>query len=192
MPSNKLDIPTQWDFSSFTQGWSVHKPDTQILSLDQDLIDDNDRFLHFMAANALHRTPPLGLFRSFVLEKHGSEEKSLDLKKRGVVPIIDLARVYALASGVNQINTQERLQAAHQNKALSKAGLMDLSDAFEFLSFVRLSHQARQIKSHKKADNYLPPVELSSLERRHLKATFDIIRTYQNVLASHYQTGLIG
>jgi len=156
------------------------------------LIRDNDRFLNFMAANALHRTPPLGLFRSFVLEKHGSEEKALDMKKRGVVPITDLARVYALTAGVDQINTQERLKAAKEKATLSKSGFMDLWDAFEFLSFVRISHQARQIKANKKADNYLPPEELSSLERRHLKDAFDIIRTYQSAMASHYQTSHIG
>ncbi|MCP3673219.1 MAG: cyclic nucleotide-binding/CBS domain-containing protein [Gammaproteobacteria bacterium] len=157
-----------------------------------NLIKDNDRFLNFLAANALHRTPPLGLFRSFVLEKHGSEEKSLDMKKRGVTPITDLARVYALTAGVDQINTQERLKAANNRETLSKSGLMDLWDAFEFLSTVRISHQARQIKANLSADNYLPPEELSSLERRHLKDAFEIIRTYQNAMASRYQTTHIG
>jgi len=158
----------------------------------RDLIKENKRFLNFMAANALHRTPPLGLFRKFVLEKHGTEEKSLDTKKRGVVPITDLARVYALSSAIKQINTQDRLIAAYKKGALSKSGVMDLEDAFEFLSMVRINHQAKQIKRGIKADNYLPPEELSSLERRHLKDTFEIIRTYQNAMASQYQTGHIG
>ncbi len=164
----------------------------EVAQYTRTLIKDNDRFLNFMAANALHRTPPLGLFRSFVLEKHGSEEKSLDMKKRGVTPITDLARVYALTAGVDQINTQERLKAANKKETLSKSGLMDLWDAFEFLSTVRISHQARQIKANHSADNYLPPEELSSLERRHLKDAFDIIRTYQSAMASRYQTSHIG
>jgi len=173
----------------------IHGDDSLLSNINQytfELIAENERFLNFMAANALHHTPPLGLFRSFVLEKHGSEEKALDMKKRGVVPITDLARVYALASGVQEINTQERLQAAFENHALSKSGFMDLSDAFEFLSMVRLNHQSLQIKSMKQADNYLPPEELSSLERRHLKDVFEIIRTYQSSLASQYQTARIG
>ena len=76
------------------------------------------------------------------------------MKKRGVTPITDLARVYALTAGVDQINTQERLKAANKKDTLSKSGLMDLSDAFEFLSTVRISHQARQIKANQQADNY--------------------------------------
>jgi len=172
----------------------IHGDNSLLNKINQythELIAENERFLNFMAANALHHTPPLGLFRSFVLEKHGSEEKALDMKKRGVVPITDLARVYALASGVTQINTEERLQAAYKKRALSKSGFMDLSDAFEFLSDVRLNHQSLQISSGKKVNNYVPPEELSSLERRHLKDTFEIIRTYQSALASQYQTGRI-
>ncbi|MCP4411554.1 MAG: cyclic nucleotide-binding/CBS domain-containing protein [Gammaproteobacteria bacterium] len=173
----------------------IHGDNNLLVKINQytfELIAENERFLHFMAANALHNTPPLGLFRNFVLEKHGSEEKALDMKKRGVVPITDLARVYALASGVTQINTQERLQASNKNHALSKSGYMDLSDAFEFLSSVRLNHQSLQISNGKKANNYLPPEELSSLERRHLKDTFEIIRTYQSALSTQYQTASIG
>jgi CBS domain-containing protein len=158
----------------------------------REFVVENPSFLNFMASNALQHTPPLGLFRSFVLEKHGSEEKALNMKKRGVVPITDLARVYALSCGAHPINTQERLQIAFQKEALSKSGVMDLNDAFEFLSQIRLTHQARQIENGIDADNYLPPEELSSLERRHLKDAFEIIRTYQKALASSYQTGFIG
>lgn len=157
-----------------------------------DLIVHNNKFLNFMAANALHHTPPLGLFRNFVLEHHGSEEKSLNMKKRGVVPITDLARVYALSCGALPINTQSRLQVACQEGALSQSGYMDLNDAFEFLSSIRLSHQAMQIQRGQEADNYLLPDELSSLERRHLKDTFAIIRTYQNAMEASYQSGILG
>ncbi|MCW8879227.1 MAG: DUF294 nucleotidyltransferase-like domain-containing protein [Kangiellaceae bacterium] len=153
------------------------------------LVESNEMFLNYMAANALQHTPPLGLFRSFVLEDHGSEEKALNMKKRGVVPITDLARVYALACSAYPINTLDRLNAAHQAGTLSQAGLKDLRDAFEFLSDIRLQHQANQIRTGTSPDNYLPPEELSSLERRHLKDTFELIRTYQSALSARYQTG---
>jgi len=163
----------------------------QLNDMVKELIAENKMFLNYMAANALQHTPPLGLFRSFVLEKYGSEEKTLNLKKRGVVPITDLARVYALSSGIRPINTEERLKAAYEAGALSKTGYMDLLDAFEFLSIVRINHQANQIQQGKEADNFLPPNELSSLERRHLKDTFEVIRTYQNAMESSYQAGIL-
>ncbi|MBV1910593.1 MAG: CBS domain-containing protein, partial [Kangiellaceae bacterium] len=164
---------------------------TELNDLVKELVNENHMFLNYMAANALQNSPPLGIFRNFVLEKYGSEEKTLDLKKRGVVPITDLARVYALSAGITDINTQERLKACCVVGELSKSGYMDLIDAFEFLSMVRIKHQAKQINHSVEPNNYLPPDELSSLEKRHLKDTFEVIRTYQNALELSYQAGML-
>ncbi len=142
----------------------------------------SDLFINLMVENALHYRPPLGLFRHFVLEKTGAEQKALNMKKRGVVPIIDLARVYALKAGSHAINTQERLDAAAEAGVLSQEGRADLKDAFEFISTVRLKHQAKQIENGKVADNHVPPEELSSLERRHLKDSFETVSTLQTAL----------
>jgi len=152
----------------------------------------NTIFLSYMAANALHYRPPLGLFRKFVLEKTGAEEKALNMKRRGVVPITDLARVYALSAGVRRLHTQDRLQAASEGGKLSVEGMKDLRDAFEFIASVRLQHQALQIEQGQKPDNYVPPEELSSLEKRHLKDAFEVVRTMQEAMAVRYQTGRLG
>jgi CBS domain-containing protein len=147
-------------------------------------------FQAFMASNALSHRPPLGFFRGFVLdkEKDGSDEKGMDMKKRGVVPVIDLARVFALAGGLAPINTWERLDAiAEEGVLLSPPVVNDLRDAFEFISMVRLQHQAKQIEKGQSPNNYVPPEELSALERRHLKDAFEVIATTQTIMASRYQ-----
>ena len=151
----------------------------------------NTIFLAHMASNALQFHPPLGLFRRFVLEKGGIEEKALNMKKRGVVPIADLARVYALAAGVSALNTQDRLEAAADAGTLSPSGKADLLDAFEFIGIVRLEHQAAQIEAGKAADNFVSPEQLSSLERRHLKDAFEVVRTIQASMLQTFQAGSI-
>ncbi len=158
----------------------------------KNLIMNNSRFLNFMALNALKNTPPIGLFRSFVLEENGSKEKTLNLKKRGLTPITDLARVYALSCDLHVINTQERLRKSCQKQALSKEGLNDLNDVFEFLSFIRLTNQVNQIEKGLLANNNLSPGTLSSLERRHLKDSFELIKTYQSAMTNSYQSGILG
>ena len=154
-----------------------------------EMITKNKLFITYMAANAQQNTPPLGIFRRFVLEKHGEEDKSLNMKKRGIMPCTDMARVFALDAGINQINTRERLKQAHECKIISKEAKNDLLDAFDFLCLIRLKHQAGQIKQGKEANNHVSPEELSSLERRHLKDAFEIIRTYQDVLSNRYTQG---
>lgn len=152
----------------------------------------NSIFLAHMAANALHYQPPLGFFRNLVLEKSGEHAQTLNMKKRGVVPITDLARVYALSAGLAEINTQDRLQAAYKARILSQEGMMDLLDAYEFIGFLRLQHQANQVTRGETLDNYIHPSHLSSLERRHLKDAFEVVSTLQSSLAHSHHLGIMG
>ena len=147
----------------------------------------NRIFIAYMAANALKHRPPLGFFRSFVLIHGGEHDHTLDLKSRGTVPVVDLARVHALSAGIPQINTIERLQTGGEVQALSRDGAANLIDALELIGTLRMRHQARQIRSGQKADNYLSPDELSSPERDHLKDAFSLINTMQESLGQRHQ-----
>jgi CBS domain-containing protein len=152
----------------------------------------NRIFLAFMTANALTHQPPLGFFRNFVLIRDNEHNRTLDLKHSGVVPIIDLARIYSLAQGVASVNTRDRLAACAGAGELSAGGAADLRDALEFISSVRLQHQARQIKEGLKPDNFVSPRVLSHFERNHLKDAFGVVRTMQSALAQRFQTGRLG
>ena len=149
----------------------------------------NRIFIAYMAANALKHRPPLGFFRNFVLIHGGDHDHTFDIKHRGTVPIIDLARVYALSGGIDDTNTLDRLRAAAGTDALSREGSANLIDAAEFIGTLRMRHQARQLRSGEKADNFLSPDELSPLERGHLKDAFILINTMQESLGQRYQAG---
>lgn len=144
-------------------------------------------FMRHLTTNALNFSPPLGIFRHFVLEKTGAEEKALNLKKRGVTPIIELARTYALASGEGTLNTQSRINAAiHHGKISAQAGA-DLIAAFAFINSVRLQHQAKQIAASQSPDNFISPASLSSLERKYLKDAFFVVANMQKFLNMQFQ-----
>lgn len=164
------------------------KLQSEILNRTQD----NGIFLAYMAANAMQHRPPLGFFRSFVLEHGGDHDDTLDLKHRGIVPITDLARVMALAQGVTSVNTEERLEAVSGTPAMSEEMSENLQDALEFIASLRIRHQADQIRSGQDADNYLNPDHLSQLERDHLKDAFKIIQTMQESMVKRYQAERLG
>lgn len=149
----------------------------------------NRIFIAYLAANALKHRPPLGFFRNFVLIHGGEHDHTFDIKHRGIVPIIDLARVYALSAGLDEINTLERLRAAADTSAVSQEGAANLVDAAEFIGTLRLRHQAGQLRRGEKADNFLSPDSLSPLERGHLKDAFLLINTMQESIGQRYQTG---
>lgn len=148
---------------------------------------ENKIFIAYMASNALTHRPPLGFFRSFVLVRDGKHDDTLDIKHRGIVPITDIARVFALSKGLPETNTTDRLRAAAKTTAVSRDMSDNLIDALEFIASLRISHQAEQINRGEKADNYLPPGELSELERQHLKTSFKVIQEMQNTLEHRYQ-----
>lgn len=146
----------------------------------------NTLFLGHLAANALKNRPPLGLFGGITLIKEGENAHTLDLKTRGVTPIVDLARLFALAAGLPAVNTAERLARAGEVGSLSPGAARDLQDALAFLSRVRISHQARQIGSEQAPDNFLRLSELSDFERAHMKQAFALVQQVQNVLRQRY------
>ena len=142
----------------------------------------NSIFVAHMIHNSLKHTPPLSLFRNFALIRSGEHKNMLDLKLSGVVPVVDLGRVYALQGASEAVNTSDRLEAARDTGVLSKSGAHDLMDAYELIAETRLRHQAEQISAGKEPDNFMAPGQLSDLERSHLRDAFMVIKTMQSYL----------
>jgi CBS domain-containing protein len=146
----------------------------------------NTLFIAHMVSNALKHKPPVGFFRTFVLIHDGEHDNTFDIKHRGIVPITDIGRVLALAEGINKVNTAERIEALGHTKSMSRGMSVNLLDALEFIANLRIKHQAMQIRKSEPADNFLPPDDLSSLERKHLKDAFSIIKEAQESLEKRY------
>jgi len=147
----------------------------------------NTIFLAHMVGNALLRQPPLGMFNGISTIRSGEHKGTIDLKHHGVVPIVDLARVSALANGDKDINTQDRLTAAAAGGGLSERTARDLQDALEFLAFLRIQHQARQMAAGQTPDNHINPDDLSNFERHQLKDAFLVVQTVQSVMGQRYR-----
>ncbi|ENL1287330.1 cyclic nucleotide-binding/CBS domain-containing protein [Vibrio parahaemolyticus] len=147
----------------------------------------NNRFLACMAYNAIRRTPPLGFFKDFVMEKDGRHRNSINLKRRGTAPLADLIRVHALAIGSRSQNSFDRLDDINDAGILPKGRGMDLRDAMELIYMVRIRHQALDIENGDEPDNNIEPENMSDFERRNLKAAFQILSNAQNFIKFRYQ-----
>jgi CBS domain-containing protein len=159
------------------------------VSLFEDLQEEtlaraakNSIFVAHMVSNALKHTPPLGLLRGFATIRSGEHKNRLDLKHNGVVPVVDLARVYALQGRLTPVNTRARLEAAIAGGVLSKAGGQDLLDAYDLIAETRLEHQAALVKAGGRPDNFLAPADLSDFERSHLRDAFVVVKSLQSAV----------
>lgn len=151
----------------------------------------NTTFLAALTWNALKHTPPLGFFRRFVLERSGEHREELDLKYRGIIPLVDLVRVHALANGLPAVSTQERIQALVELGAFTEQVGRNLLDAQEVVALLRFEHQSAQISAGIEPDNYLNPHQLTALKREQLREAFRAIHDAQRVLALHYTQGIV-
>ncbi|MFH4569986.1 DUF294 nucleotidyltransferase-like domain-containing protein [Vibrio diabolicus] len=147
----------------------------------------NNHFLACMAYNAIRRTPPLGFFKDFVMEKDGRHRNSINLKRRGTAPLADLIRVHSLAIGSRSQNSFDRLDDINDAGILPKGRGMDLRDAMELIYMVRIRHQALDIENGDEPDNNIEPENMSEFERRNLKAAFQILSNAQNFIKFRYQ-----
>ena len=146
----------------------------------------NELFLALMAKNAMTWQPPLGLFRQFVVERGGEHNHELDLKHRGIMPIVEIARIRSLAAGVVRIGTRNRLRAAGEAGELNAADADNLIDALDFIEQLRIDNQSAQMRRGEAPDNYVDPATLSRLHRQNLKAAFSQVRTSQQALLNRF------
>ena len=150
----------------------------------------NSIFLAALAASALDNRPPLGIFRRFVVERNGEHRDSLDIKKRGALPVTEIARLHALARGVAAVNTEARLKALASERFMSLLDSRNLMDALHCVQRVRMRHQCEQVLAGAVPDNYINPRKLPRLAREQLRDAFTIIDEAQGALRQTYRAGL--
>jgi CBS domain-containing protein len=150
----------------------------------------NSIFVAHMISNSLKHQPPLGLLRGFATIRSGEHKNQLDMKHNGVVPIVDLGRIYALQGQLTEVNTRARLEAAEHSGVLSSSGARDLLDAYDLIAETRLLHQAERVKNGLAPDNYLLPAELSDFERSHLRDAFVVVKSLQSAIG--HGRGMLG
>jgi CBS domain-containing protein len=146
------------------------------------------RFLKRMSDNALRNGPPRGLAASALGSwLPGAQDEVLDLKLHGTMPLVDGARLLALAHGVEATGTDARLKALAAAEVICADEQSDWAGAFEFFQTLRLRSQHQNGQS---ADalpaNCVRMSELSAIEQRGLRESWRQMRRMQQRLALDY------
>jgi CBS domain-containing protein len=142
----------------------------------------NQIFVAHMISNSMLHSPPLTFLRGISTQRSGEHRHTIDLKLNGVIPIVDLGRLYALRGRLTPVNTRERLLAAEAAGVISSSGGRDLVAAYDVIATMRLEHQARCITDGDTASNFLNPKDLSDFERGHLREAFLVVKTMQSAI----------
>ena len=147
-------------------------------------------FKSILALVATTHKPPIGFFRSLVLERSGEHKNQLDIKTYGSGPIVNAARVFALNAGIEHTNTPDRLEALATSAADEGTLFRDLQEAFEFLTLLRLECQLKQLREGQPLSNFIAPDALTHLQRSLLKEAFRTVARVQNLLEDRFRTAI--
>jgi CBS domain-containing protein len=143
----------------------------------------NPRFLHQMAANALNNRPPLGTFRRFSPDKDGM----INLKLNGATPFVDAARIFSLAHGIDEVNTERRLRAALPALRVPPREAEAWIASYYHIQGLRLRRQAECLQRGVAPDNRVSPYELNEFDQRTLIGALEQARAIQARLAADYR-----
>ncbi len=154
-------------------------------SLNQQ-ITKSEIFLFHLARQSMETRAPLSFFKNFIVERDGEHKNRLDIKKQGLTPFVNFARVLALKFGIKETNTLARLKALMDGEHIQGELWTAACEAYELQMQQRLVHQLRQIEAGILPDNYIDPADLSDLERRMLKDAFTVIERLYSVLDRMY------
>lgn len=141
-------------------------------------------FLRALVGNTLDWESPLNWWQGFRYDKDKAHPHTIDLKMHGSRPFVDAARIYALAHGVPDTNTVERLRAAAAGIGMQTHETAALIDAFHHIQRLRLEHQAGGDAGE--APNRIDPDKLHELDRLILKESLKQARSLQQRLARSY------
>jgi CBS domain-containing protein len=150
---------------------------------------ERPRLLRLMQRFALAHRPPTGFFRDFVVEHDGAHKGQLDIKRGGLLPVVDLARVAAMAAGVAGATTLQRLEAAAAAGTLDAGDVAVLHDAFELFSELRMEHQVAELRAGERPDDHIDVTQLTRLTRSYLKEALRAVARIQRGLATSLSLG---
>lgn len=143
-------------------------------------------FFRYLAENSLYPKPPLGFFRSFIVESEGEHRDAFDIKG-SMTPIVNFVRIYALKNGIEETNTPERLNQLFLKNVLSWKDYHDLEQSYSYLMQLRFVRQiTAMIRENAKPDNYINPKTLSRIEQTMLREIFKNIERFQAKMSADF------
>jgi len=183
-PENLLSSSIYFDFRVI---WGEPAQAEKLFDGVLHKVSTNTLFQRMLAQNALVLRPPIGRFRDFVVARSGSEKDTLDLKRQGLMPFVDGARLLALSHGIAECNTLERFSLLKAQGVIEAKDADAYEEAYHFIQLIRMQQHQRQDREGRPFSNRIDPDNLNHLDRRILRESFRQAKRLQASLALRYQ-----
>jgi signal-transduction protein with cAMP-binding, CBS, and nucleotidyltransferase domain len=115
------------------------------------------------------------------------EDHSMDLKKV-LLPVISYIRLYAIRENLSATGSMERADLLFEEDIFNPALHEELSQAFDFITHLRIKSQAASIARNEAPGNAIDPGKLDRIEKIILKKHLQDIAGLQTRLAGEFSS----
>lgn len=148
-----------------------------------DSVESSRTIQRNMAELVVATPPPLNFWGSFVVEKKGGHEGEFDIKNRGLTPLRDAARLFALNAGLRQHHSTggRWLELASAQPDMKELASLAREGYDQLLRIRTLTGIQRG-----DAGRFIDPAALTQLQRGQLVNVFDVQRMVQNAIRTKF------
>lgn len=152
-----------------------------------EALREERRFLPMLANNALSSRPPSSLLSRFVPRRPGGNRDTIDIKRRGLRPLVDIARIFAMQLDyLDSANTIDRLQYATRALPEVARTAENALEAYRYLSEFRFRRHLRAVERGEMPENGVSLSTLNETQRNMLEVAFATVREVQAAVARRY------
>jgi CBS domain-containing protein len=131
-----------------------------------------------------HRVPT-GLLGRFITEKEGEHRGQMDIKRSGLLFVVEAIRLLALVHGIRETATLKRISALVAGNFIHRDDGEYFEAAYLFLLHLALKVQTENIIQGR-LDTYIDPKKMSQHERDTLRHAFKAVSALQDLVAGWF------
>jgi signal-transduction protein with cAMP-binding, CBS, and nucleotidyltransferase domain len=131
-----------------------------------------------------HRVPT-GLLGGFITERKGEHQGEMDIKRSGLIFIVETIRLLALAHNIRETSTLKRIAALVAGNFIHRDDGEYFEAAYLFLLHLALKVQTENMGQGRQ-HTFINPNKLSQRERETLRHAFKAVSALQDLAASEF------
>ncbi|MCL5128914.1 MULTISPECIES: DUF294 nucleotidyltransferase-like domain-containing protein [unclassified Algibacter] len=144
-----------------------------------EALEGSSLFYKFLGKEAIKSPTPLGIFKQFLVEQNGEQKDLFNIKSRGLMPLIDAARLLVLSNQIKNVNsTYLRFEKMAEIDPNNKELYESCAYAFKALS----KFKTKQGLLHNNSGKFIKLETLTKEEKLKLKRCFKPIQDIQETL----------
>ncbi|MDH3744984.1 MAG: DUF294 nucleotidyltransferase-like domain-containing protein [Acidobacteriota bacterium] len=132
-----------------------------------------------------HRVPT-GLLGRFITERKGEHRGEFDIKRSGLIFVVEGVRILALRRGIRETATLKRIAKLVDGGHLNADDGEYFEGAFRFLLHFALDSQVEEAMENEKIDTYINPSLMSSRNREMLRHAYKAVSKLQDLIATEF------